>query len=269
MQRSNPQRSNRPKDDYVIRAVENALRVLEAFREDEFLGVTELARRLDLHKNKVFRLLATLQMMGYMEQCEDERYRLGSACLVLGRSYERYNTLARQGRRALEGLCAKTGESAHLGVLEDFSVMHLGSVTCDCILSTSSRTGARLSAHNTALGKVLLAFLPPERLEVVDRKFIRKKGALPAATPASITDRDKFLDHLRAVAGQGFALDIEECAAGLCCVAAPVQDAEGAAIAALSISVPTARAGEEALRSRFAPAVMAAAAGLSRRLCGA
>lgn len=256
----------RSKDDYVIRAVENALRVLEAFREDELLGVTELARRLGLHKNKVFRLLATLEMMGYVEQCEDERYRLGSACLVLGRSYERYNTLAKQGRRTLEGLCAKTGESAHLGVLEDFSVMHLGSVTCDCILSTSPRTGLRLSAHNTALGKVLLAFALKEQLEGLDRKFIRKKGALTADTPASITDRDKFLDHLRAVAGQGFALDIEECAAGLCCVAAPVHGADGAAVAALSISVPTARAGEEALRSRFAPQVVAAAAGLSRRL---
>lgn len=255
----------RSKDDYVIRAVENALRVLEAFFESEILGVTKLAKRLELHKNKVFRLLATLEMMGYVEQCEDERYRLGSACLALGRAFERHNTLAKEGRRALEGLCAKTGESAHLAVLEDFSVMHIGSVTCDCILSTGPRTGLRLSAHNTALGKVLLAFAPKELLEVLDRKFIRKK-ALTAATPASITDRDKFLDHLRAVAGQGFALDIEECAAGLCCVAAPVHGAEGEAIAALSISVPTARAGEEALRSRFAREVVAAAAGLSRRL---
>lgn len=258
----------RSKDDYVIRAVENALRVLEAFLESEILGVTELAKKLGLHKNKVFRLLATLEMMGYVEQCEDERYRLGSACLALGRAFERYNTLAKEGRRTLEGLCAKTGESAHLAVLEGFSVMHIGSVTCGCILSTSPRTGMRLPAHNTALGKALLAFAPKGRLESLDRNFIRKK-ALTAATPASITDRDKFLDHLRAVAGQGFALDIEECAVGLCCVAAPVHGADGAAIAALSISVPTARAGEEALRGRFAPAVVAAAAGLSRRLCGA
>jgi len=258
----------RSKDDYVIRAVENALRVLEAFMQSEILGVTKLSKQLGLHKNKVFRLLATLEMMGYVEQCEDERYRLGSACLTLGRAFERCNTLAKEGRRALEGLCGKTGESAHLAVLEGFSVMHLASVVCDCILSTGPRTGLRLSAHNTALGKALLAFLPSERLEVLDRKFIRKK-ALAAATPASITDRDKFFDHLGAVAGQGFALDIEECAAGLCCVAAPVHGADGAVIAALSISVPTARAGEEALRGRFAPQVVAAAAGLSRRLCGA
>ncbi|MDD9872516.1 MAG: IclR family transcriptional regulator [Deltaproteobacteria bacterium] len=257
----------RSKDDYVIRAVENAMCVLEAFQEDEILGVTELAKRLGLHKNKVFRLLATLEQKGYVEQCEDERYRLGSACLALARAFERHNTLAKEGQRALEGLCAKTSESAHLAVLDGFSVMHIGSVICDCLLSTGSRTGSRLSAHNTALGKALLAFLPSERLDRLDRKFIRKK-ALAAATPASITDRDKFFDHLRAVAGQGFALDIEECAVGLCCVAAPVHGADGAVIAALSISVPTARAGEEALRSRFAPEVVAAAAGLSRRLCG-
>ena len=74
-------RPSKPKSDYSIQTVSNALRLLEAFYEDVELGVSELSRRLALHKNNVFRLLATLEERGYIEQSEDsERYRLGLRC---------------------------------------------------------------------------------------------------------------------------------------------------------------------------------------------
>src|SRR5574338_471796 len=95
----------RPKSDYVILAVRNALRVLEAFRDEGQLGVTELARRLGLHKNNVFRILATLEQQGYVEQCgEHEAYRLGVRCLQLGRSYADARSLLRTARPVLEAL---------------------------------------------------------------------------------------------------------------------------------------------------------------------
>ena len=72
----------KPKSDYAIQTVVNAMRVLEAFRDEEELGVTEISRRLGLHKNNVFRLLATLEQQGYIEQSSDnERYRLGGRSL--------------------------------------------------------------------------------------------------------------------------------------------------------------------------------------------
>jgi hypothetical protein len=74
----------RAKSEYAIQTVTNALRVLEAFETNEQLGVTELARRLHLHKNNVFRLLATLEQTGYVEQA-GQAYRLGVRCLELGR----------------------------------------------------------------------------------------------------------------------------------------------------------------------------------------
>ena len=76
----------RSKSDYVIQTVLNALHLLEEFQEDESLGVTELSERLELHKNKVFRLLATFEQSGYVEQCDAERYRLGTACPGLGQT---------------------------------------------------------------------------------------------------------------------------------------------------------------------------------------
>ena len=92
----------RSKSDYVIQTVVNALRLLEVFQEDEILGVTELSRRLDLHKNNVFRLLATLEEQGYVEQCDDDRYCLGTACLELGHAFSRTRSIARQARPILE-----------------------------------------------------------------------------------------------------------------------------------------------------------------------
>jgi DNA-binding IclR family transcriptional regulator len=257
----------RSKSDYVIQTVTNALRLLEEFRYADELGVTALGRRLGLHKNNVFRLLATLEEMRFVEQCaENERYRLGIACLEMGQAFARTRALTRLARSVLEGLARETGETAHLGVLDGFEVVHLdGEPPRQQLVGTRVRTGEKLPAHASALGKAILACGDPAEWERVDRDCIRG-GELPATTEATITDRDKFFEHLRGVAGMGFALDLEECAKGLCCAAAPVRDANGRVVAALSVSAPVFRAGPDAMHERLVPAVTRAAQELGRRL---
>jgi IclR family KDG regulon transcriptional repressor len=256
----------RSKSDYVIQTVTNALRLLEEFRYAEELGVTALARRLGLHKNNVFRLLATLEEMRFVEQCaENERYRLGTACLGLGQAFLRTRSLTRLGRSLLEKLAGDTGETAHLAVLDGFEVVHLDGEAPSHLVGTRVRTGERLPVHASALGKAMLACGDPEEWERVDREWIRGTK-LPAATAATITDRDKFFEHLRGAAGLGYAVDMEECAPGLCCVAAPVRDASARVVAAISISAPLFRVAPEALHAQLVPAVTSAAQELSRRL---
>jgi IclR family KDG regulon transcriptional repressor len=256
----------RSKSDYSIQTVSNALRVLEAFGDEEELGVTELARRLGLHKNNVFRLLATLEEKGYVDQTpRTDRYRLGVRCLELGRSYSRNHALPRLARPVLEDLSRATGETAHLGTLSDFEVVHLDGEPSERIVTTGLRVGRRLQAHCTALGKVLLATAEPGVWERFAEARLRG-GTLAAQTAATITDWDKFFDHLQAVASQGFATDLEETSEGLCCAAAPVVDAPGRCVAALSISAPMFRVGEDVLVAEYVPQVMAAAALLSQRL---
>lgn len=256
----------RPKSEYVIQTVVNALRLLETFREAEELGVTDLARRLSLHKNNVFRLLATLEERGYVEQMADtDRYQLGVRCLELGHAFSRGPDLARHARVELEGLAEATGESAHLGVLRDLEVCHLVGERAERLVLTSLRVGDRLPLHCTALGKVLLAAAGSEVWERFDRERA-PGGELPRQTAATIVDRDKFFDHLQRVAGEGLALDIEECAEGLCCAAAPVCDAAGRTVAALSVSAPAFRVGEDEMRAQLAPLVVEAAERLSARL---
>lgn len=256
---------HRAKSEYAIQTVTNALRLLDAFESDEELGVTELARRLHLHKNNVFRLLATLEDAGWVEQSADsERYRLGAACLRLARSYVHAHGLARRGRAALEQLARETGETAHIGILRDFEVVHVDGEQSPGLLVTGLRTGLLMPSHCTALGKVLLGCGPPGTLEAFDRRLAADSVAAP--TEETIVDRDKLIEHLHRVAAQGWAVDLEEAAPGIACASAPVMGAHGNVVAALSVSGPASRLDRDALEGRIAATVVAAAAALSRQL---
>jgi IclR family KDG regulon transcriptional repressor len=255
----------RAKSEYAIQTVTNALRVLEAFETDEELGVTELAKRLDLHKNNVFRLLATLEEKSWVEQTDAERYRLGSKTQRLGQAYMRTRLLTRCARPVLAELARETAETAHLAVLNGFEVVHLDGEPAPGLVAATLRIGLSLPVHCTALGKAMLACGPKNVLEAYDRDVVAAHG-VAASTEATIVDRDKLFENLRRVAAEGFAVDVEETARGVCCVAAPVLDATGDVVGAFSISGPSPRMNLDALESRLAQKVLAAAATLSRQL---
>jgi DNA-binding IclR family transcriptional regulator len=240
--------------------------LLEAFREDEEIGVAELSRRLNLHKNNVFRLLATLEEQGYIEQSpETERYRLGIGSLELGHAFQRSRSLGACARPILEELCEATGESAHVAMMHDFEVVHVDGVTPDRLVLTGLRVGRRLPAHCTALGKVMLGFSSERHREMFDRTVISSRG-LPEFTRRTIVDPVKFFEHIRTAAGHGFAVDVGECEDGLVCAAAPVHDETGKVVAALSVSAPSFRATEDELIRDLCPQVTAAAERLSMQL---
>lgn len=257
------------KSEYAIQTVVNALRVLEAFERDEELGVTELSRALDLHKNNVFRILATLEMKGYIEQHAGGGYRLGVRCFELGKAFGRAcGDLVRRATPVLDALATETGETVHLGVLRDFEVVHLAGREASQIVRVGSRVGRRLPAHCTALGKVLLGCGGEPTL----REYARWLGdaAPPGRTDATIVDRAKLFEHLQGVGLRGLAVDVGECDEGLCCAAAPVHDETGALVAALSVSAPAFRTGLRTdaggLAASLGPPVAAAAVRLSALL---
>jgi IclR family KDG regulon transcriptional repressor len=249
--------SSKPKAEYAIQTVANALRMLEVFHTESEMGVSDLARRLKLHKNNAFRLLATLELAGYIRQNpETELYGLGPRCLELGQAYSRSQNLVEQARPFLEKLSASAGETAHLGRLVDSDVIHLDGVLPDQLVLTGLRVGSRLPSHCTALGKVLLAGSP----STLDDR------ALDSFTASTIVDRMKLIDELRSIEMRGYAVDLEEYATGLCCVAAPVRDAASTVIAAFSISAPSFRLSESEIHGDVAEAVVGAAGELSEAL---
>ena len=258
--------TKKPKSDYVILTVINALRLLEEFDRSDELGVTELARQLDLHKNNVFRLLATLEQRGYIEQSADtERYRLGFRCLDLGEAFCRSHELRDWARPVLRDLAAQACETAHLAVMSGYEVVHLDAEVHPQPILTGSRVGVRLPVHATALGKVLLGCASEECRQTYDRTVVAGRP-LPRRTQETIVDPLKFFEHIHSAASQGFAVDVEECEAGLNCAAAPVYDRSGSVVAALSVSGPSFRLGYDQLVDETVLLVTAAAEQLSRYL---
>lgn len=251
------------KSDYLIQSVSRALDILEAFTagQDE-LGVAELSRRLKLHKNNVFRLLATLETRGYVQQDRPTgNYRLGMKAYELGSVFLHHLGLVRHAREALEQLARETGETVYLGVLDGPSVVCVDAVLTTQAVRVVSHQGGRLPAHATALGKAQLAFRPQEDLEA-----LWKAHELASPTPRTLTSASRLLEDLARVAERELAVEDEELEPGVRAVAAPVRDYANRVVGAIGVSGPAFRLPPERLEGEVAPRVRAAAQRVSRRL---
>src|SRR5438128_6052064 len=196
----------REKSNYIIQSVAHCLDVLEQFAgEAEELGVTELSKRLRLHKNNVFRLLATLESRGYIEQNRaTENYRLGIKCLQLGQSYVQHMGLLRQARPIMVELVRQVRETAYLAVLRRTAMVPVDVVEADRPVRIVSQLGEALPLHSTAAGKAYLAFEQEEDLRTL------LADGLPRFTERTVTDRQALAQQLKQVAAAGYAIDTGE-----------------------------------------------------------
>jgi DNA-binding IclR family transcriptional regulator len=224
----------------VLSSVSKALTLLDAFTaEKPELTLSELARRAGAHKSSAFRLLSTLEAHGFVEKSPSGRgYRLGWKPLELsGRLLGRYE-LRELAAPHMEELAQKSGEIVHLSILDGAEIVYLDKRGRSQPLTVSTTVGGRSPAHASAMGKVLLAGLPPAEVP-------RLLGGRPLQrfTPTTITDRRRLARELEAIRRQGFALDNEEAFPGIRCVAAPLRGRAGRVLAALSLTVPAQRMG--------------------------
>ena len=193
----------RNKTNYVIQSVAHALDVLEQFFGDvDELGVTELSKRLKLHKNNVFRLLATLEARGYIEQNKaTENYRLGIKCLHLGRRYIDHMGLVRQARPILSDVAHSCRESTFVAIMRREGVVPLEAAEPeDRVVRITPPIGQTVAAalHGGRQG--------PSRLRprgAVARR--RCPSSFRAYTDRTIIDRAMLLEQLDAVARDGYS----------------------------------------------------------------
>jgi IclR family KDG regulon transcriptional repressor len=234
----------REKANYTIQSVSHALDILESFsRTEDELGVTELSKRLALHKNNVFRLLATLENRGYIEQNRaTEHYRLGPKTLQIGSIFVEQRECRRQARPVLEDLAAGSGETAVVAVLRGNKVVYMDGVETDRTVRAVSRIGAIFPAFCTAVGKIQLAHLPASDIERLYPEL-----ALSALTEGGIKTRDALQDELRLAAQRGYALENEETEADVRGIAVPVKDFSKKVVAAIGIMAPANRLTDERL----------------------
>jgi DNA-binding IclR family transcriptional regulator len=252
----------REKSNYIIQSVAHALDVFEQFSRDaEELGVTELSKRLKLHKNNVFRLLATLESRGYIEQNRaSENYRLGIRCLQLGQSYVQHMGLLRQAHAIMADLVRQARETAYVAVLRRAAVVPVEVMEADRPVRIVSQLGDALPLHCTAAGKVYLAFEPEDEL-----RTLLPEG-LARYTERTVVDRQVLLQQLRGVVSNGYAIDMGEHLEDVRAVAAPVRDYARSVVGTLAITAPASRLTAERIDKEVAPLVVKASRELSSRL---
>jgi DNA-binding IclR family transcriptional regulator len=200
------------------------------------LGVSELGRKLHLHKSTVSRLLATLESEGLLERAPGtEKYRLGHEIFRLAGQAAHLGDARAAARLVLGELAEATRETANLAVLDGAEAHNVDQASGPHLVRIGNWVGRRTPLHCVANGKVLLAFQPPDEIER------RLAEPLEAFTPFTVVDPAALREQLAAVREQGYACAIGEIEDGLNAVAAPVRDATGQVVAAVSVSGPAYR----------------------------
>lgn len=224
----------------LVQSVDRAVTVLEILGRDGSVGVSELARRMDIHKSTVSRLLATLERRGIVEQQADGvQYGLGVGLVRLARSVADDMDVVALARPVAEELSRATGETVNLSLLEGGEVVNVDEVNLSDSVLAVSWLGRHTSLHNAANGKIFLAYLGDIEVERI------LAGDLEATTEHTVTDPAELRRQLAGIRETGHAWQYEELEAGLSAVAAPVRGADGAVLATISVAGPSFRMTED------------------------
>ncbi len=241
-----------------VQSIERAFAILEEIaRCREGISLANLSSRVGLHNSTTFHLVKTMVSLGYVRQLRDKRYRVGRPLFVLAANALDDVEMVSLAMPILEDLSRETGEASHFAVRTGDAVVVIARTGGSGAFQLTERMGIVRPAHCTALGKVILAALRPEKLEL----FL-ERAELRAFTAKSITDVAALRREIDDVRRAGIAFDDGEFDAELRCVGVPVKDFSGRLIGAIGISGPIWRLSIQALQSR-AKLVEAAAARLS------
>lgn len=227
-----------------VRAVERALQLVDIFaRSRGPFSISELAAEVGLAPSTVHRLVQTLSNLGYVVQYpQSKRYGVGRGIAEINRAMLLKYEFTRFAQPHLEALAQATGETANLAALYGTSAIYLNQVESAALMRVSNPVGTLVPLHCTAVGKVFMADFRPVTLDDV----IEHAG-LEALTPNTITTRKALEKELERIRAQGYALDDQEYAQGVRCIAVGLRGSSGAVVSAISISGPAGRLTDERL----------------------
>ena len=242
-----------------IQSLARAFSILEVVaHEREGMGLADISRRVRLHNSTTFHLVKTLTTLGYLRQIkETKRYRIGRPLFALAAGALDEIEMVSLANPVLQDLARESGESCYFAVRMGYSVVVIARTPGPGAFQLTDRIGVVRPAHCTALGKVLLAALPLDQLEI----FLHE-AELPAMTPKTIVDKKALRRELEEVRRARLAYDDGEFDAEVRCIAVPVRDFTGAVVGAIGLSGPIWRLSMQALQAR-ARIVQAAAERLS------
>ncbi len=254
--------NNRAMNKPISPSVDRALSVLTLLADHpDGMGVSELARTLKAAKSSLYVVLTTMEQRDFIvKDPVTKRYSLGPQLLVLGLAYVQRINLLKEFQVLAAEVARECGETVQLAILRGRNVLYIGKQDGTQPVRLASEVGSELPAHTTALGKSLLAGLSDAAIDELYEGVTLEKR-----TPQTIGNLADLKREIAEVRVRGYAVDRGETLEDLRCVGAPVCDAHGTVVAAVSISVPITRMDDER-EKELAQRVCILAQELSRRL---
>ena len=216
-----------------VPAVERTIDILEYLvSRNEAISIKELAENLHIPNVTVFRIMKSLESKGFVNnQSNKGKYVLGARAVSFGSTLVKESKLSQIANAIMYELARQTGQTVQLGVLFEYQVMYIEQIRTSESLTLIVPTRNPFAVNISASGKILVSYLPEPRRE----EFMKNTELVPS-TPNTIVDKELFKKELDKVRAQGFAIDDEEFARGIRCVAAPIFNNRGENVAALGIT---------------------------------
>lgn len=220
-----------------VQVLQRAIRLLTTFDYDHpEMGVTELSRKLSLHKATVHRILTTLESEGFVQQNPaNGKYRLGFRLIELGMLALEQVSLRREALAFMQKLLDECQETVDLAVFDDGEMVYLEVLESPQPVKIAAKPGRRLPVHCTASGKAYLAYASEDEVEAALAREMKPY------TPNTICDPEALREDLRVTRERGYSTSWEEFEVGINAVAAPVMDNDGQVKAVIAIAGPAYR----------------------------
>jgi len=238
---------------YHVESLARGLAVLSAFSDEQpDMSLTDISQRLQLNKTTTFRLLSTLESLGYIKRDPQTKlYHPGVEVLRLGFLVLNNLEVRQIAAPYLRRLVEEVEETVNLAVLDNYEVVYIDRVGSKHLVNVNRPVGSRLPAYCTSTGKAILANLSPDQLEAVLAATTWERY-----TEHTITTPEALKENLALIRERGFSDSDGEMILELLDVSAPICQHDGQVVAAVNISVPTHRVSYEKLISELGPKVV-------------
>lgn len=230
-----------PDEFMIVKSADRALQALELLSVSDPMRLSEVAEEMGIPASSASNLIRTMARRRFLEfNPAAKTYRIGAHFRELARASERSDDLTSLAQPLMDELVGQTSETVQLAQLEGIENVYLAISESPHPMKLVSRVGKRLFAHATGVGKTLLAQLPDEE---VRRRF--EGMELPQFTSTTIVSVDELIDCLQEIRTNGYGTDDGEYVVGCKCIAMSVLGPDGTPVAAMSVSIPTARFSDE------------------------
>ena len=227
----------------TVHALERGLVILQTLAREGYLSLTDLSLMAGVPTSTAHRILTTLEKLGFTEINEaTNEWAVGIEAFRVGNAYLERTSLIESSRKPMRDLMEASGETANLAIADSGDVVFISQAESDNPIRAFFRPGTRGHMHASGIGKALLANMLRRDVE----KILQRKGC-PQFTSKTLTTPSALFDDLAVTRERGWALDDEERYDGMRCIASPIFNSYGEAIAGISVSGPTVRFADKRL----------------------